>query len=127
MTPSTRTLTLTLAALAIAVSTVSGVLYGATDAAYAAPVDRGPALLHGHRMVAHTVPCPACKQYHLGALLPQGPGPYGGKEVTMMKARRQDATAAEAAVLAQKLSAILTAYRLGHIHIRHCDIACLRH
>jgi hypothetical protein len=48
-----------------------------------------------------------------------------GKDVTTTKARRQDATAVEAAVLAQKLSAILAPYRLGHIPIHHCDIVCL--
>jgi hypothetical protein len=53
MTLSTRTLTQTLAALAIAASTGSGVLYGAT-AAYAAHVDSGRALVHGHRTSAHT-------------------------------------------------------------------------
>jgi hypothetical protein len=54
MTLSRRTLTQTLAALAIAASTGSGVLSGAT-AAYAVSVDRGPALLHGHRARAHTL------------------------------------------------------------------------
>jgi hypothetical protein len=52
MTLSRRTLTQTLAALAIAASTGSGVLYGAT-AAYAAHVANGPALPHGHRTAAH--------------------------------------------------------------------------
>jgi hypothetical protein len=46
------------------------------------------------------------------------------KDVTTMKARRQDATAVEAAWLAQKLSAILSPYRFGHIPIRHCNISC---
>jgi hypothetical protein len=54
MTLSTRTLTQTLAALAIAAGTGSGVLYGAT-AAYAAHVDSGQALVHGHRTGAHTL------------------------------------------------------------------------
>jgi hypothetical protein len=54
MTLSTRTLMQTLAALAIAASTGSGVLYGAT-AAYAAHVDSGPALVHGHRTGAQTL------------------------------------------------------------------------
>ena len=53
MTLSTRTLTRTLAALAIAASTVSGVLYG-TTAPYAAHVDSGHALVHGYRTGAHT-------------------------------------------------------------------------
>jgi hypothetical protein len=54
MTLSRRTLTQTLAALAIAASTGSGVLSGAT-AAYAAPVDGGHALVHGHRTGAPTL------------------------------------------------------------------------
>ena len=54
MTLSTRTLTQTLAALAIAASTGSGVLYGAT-AANATQVDRGRALPHGHRTGAQTL------------------------------------------------------------------------
>jgi hypothetical protein len=54
MTLSTRTLTQTLAALAIAASIGSGALYGAT-AAYAAHVDNGQALVHGHRTAAHTL------------------------------------------------------------------------
>jgi hypothetical protein len=49
MTLSTRTL----AALAIATSTVSGVLYGAT-VAYATHIDSGHGLVHGHRTDAHT-------------------------------------------------------------------------
>ena len=51
---STRTLTQTLVALAIAAGTRSGVLHGAT-AAYAAHVDSGQALVHGHRTDAHTL------------------------------------------------------------------------
>jgi hypothetical protein len=124
MALSTRTLTQTLAALAIAASSVGGVLYGAT-AAYAVHVDNGTALLHGHRVVAHTVPCPTCRHYHLEVSVPQNPALHGGKDVTTIKARRQDATAVEAAVLAQKLSAILAPYRLSHILIHHCDIVCL--
>jgi hypothetical protein len=54
MTLSTRILTQTLAALAIGASIGSGVLYGAT-AAYAAHVDSGPALVHGHRTGVHTL------------------------------------------------------------------------
>jgi hypothetical protein len=54
MTLSRRTLTQTLAALAIAASTVSGVLYGAT-AAYATHVDSGHTVLHGHRTGAQTL------------------------------------------------------------------------
>jgi hypothetical protein len=50
MTLSTRTL----AALAIAASTVGGVLSGAT-AAYATHIDSGHALLHGHRTGARTL------------------------------------------------------------------------
>jgi hypothetical protein len=57
MTLSTRILMQTLAALAIVASTVGAVLYGVTDAAYAAHVDRGTALLRGHR-TART-PCAA--------------------------------------------------------------------
>ena len=123
MTLSTRTLTQTMAALAIAASTVSGALYGAT-AAHASSVDSGLARLHGHRMVAHTVRCPDCQQYHLDISFRQYPDLYRGKDVTTMKARRQDATAVEAAWLAQKLSAILAPYRRGHIPLRHCNILC---
>jgi hypothetical protein len=54
MTLSRRTLTQTLAALAIAASTGSGALYGAT-AASAAHVDGGQALVHGHRTGAQTL------------------------------------------------------------------------
>ena len=54
MTLSRRTLTQTLAALAIAASTGSGVLYGAT-VAYAAHVDSGQALVHGHHTGAQTL------------------------------------------------------------------------
>ena len=54
MTLSTRTLTQTLAALAIAASIGSGVLYDAT-AAYAAHVDNGPTLVQRHRTGAHTL------------------------------------------------------------------------
>jgi hypothetical protein len=124
MTLSTRTLTQTLAALAIAASTVSGVLYGAT-AAHATTVDnRGLARLHRQRMVAHTVRCLECQYYHLDVSFRQYPDLYGEKDVTTMKARRQDATAVEAAWLAQKLSAILAPYRVGHIPLRHCNIFC---
>jgi len=45
MTITTRKLT---RSLAIAASTGRGVLHGATDAAHAAHVDSGHALLHGH-------------------------------------------------------------------------------
>jgi hypothetical protein len=123
MTLSTRTLTQTLATLAIAASTVSSVLSGAT-AAYAANPDHRTALIHGHRMVAYTVRCPECQHYHLDVSIRQFPDLSGGKAVTTRKARRQDTTAVEAAWLAQKLSAILTAYRLGHIPLRHCNIFC---
>ena len=51
---STRTLTRTLAALAIAASIVSAVPQGAT-AAYAAHVDSGQALVHGHHTGAQTL------------------------------------------------------------------------
>ena len=54
MTLSRRTLAQTLAALAIGASIGSGVLYGAT-AAYAAHVDSGQALVHGHRTGAQTL------------------------------------------------------------------------
>jgi hypothetical protein len=54
MTLSTRTLTQTLATLAIAASTGSGVLSGAT-AVSAAHVDSGQALVHGHRTGAQTL------------------------------------------------------------------------
>jgi hypothetical protein len=123
MTLSRRTLTQTLAALAIAASTGSGVLSGAT-AAYAANADHRTALLQGHRMVAHTVRCPECLRYHLDVSIRQFPDLSGGKDVTTRKARRQDATAVEAAWLAQKLSAILTPYRLSHSPLRHCNIFC---
>ena len=125
MTLSTRTLTQTLAALVIAASTVSSVLYRGPDAAYAANADHGTALIHGHRMVAHTVHCPDCTRFHLDTSFRQFPDLSGGKDVTTRKARQQDATAVEAAWLAQKLSAILTPYRLRHIYIHHCDIVCL--
>jgi hypothetical protein len=48
MTITARQLMRTLAALAIAASTVSGALYGATGLAYAEH-----ALLHGHRAAVH--------------------------------------------------------------------------
>ena len=54
MTLSRRTLTQTLAALAIAASTGSGVLYGAA-AANAAHVDSGNGLLHRHHTAAQTL------------------------------------------------------------------------
>ena len=124
MTLSRRTLTQTLVALAIAASTASGVLYGAPDAAYAANADHETALIRSHRMVAQTVRCPDCTWYRLDVSIRQFPDLYGGKDVTTRKARRQDATAVEAAWLAQKLNAILTPYRLRHIPLRHCNIFC---
>jgi hypothetical protein len=124
MTLSRRTLTQTLVALAIAASIVSAVPQGAPDAAYAANADHETALIHSHRMVAHTVRCPDCSWYHLDVSIQQFSDLYAGKDVTTRKARRQDATAVEAAWLAQKLSAILTPYRLSHIPLRHCNIFC---
>ena len=79
---------------------------------------------HTQRQFLTRVHCPECGQYHLEKSFPHESALYGGKEVTTMKARRQDATAVEAAVLA-KLSALLAPYRLGHIPIHHCDIVCL--
>ena len=96
-------------------------------------------LLHGHRAGTHTslsdtqrqfptrVLCPTCGQYHLEVSLPQHPGQYGGKEVTTMEARLRDAAAIDAAVLAQKVSAILTIYRRGHLHKLRCGSGCLAH
>jgi hypothetical protein len=49
-----RKLTRTLATLAITASAVSGVLGGATEAAYATHLDAGRALLHGHRAAGHS-------------------------------------------------------------------------
>jgi hypothetical protein len=125
MTLSRRTLTQTLAAVAIAASIGSSVLCGAPDAAYAANADHGTALIHGHRMVAHNVRCPDCRQFHRDTSFRQSADLSGGKDVTTRKARRQDATAVDAAWLAQKLSAFLTPYRLRHIDIHHCDMVCL--
>jgi hypothetical protein len=67
MTLSTRTLV----ALAIAASATSGVLYGAPNAAYAAHVDGGRTLLHGHHAGAPRSPSHARPQVpaHLRCIL----------------------------------------------------------
>ena len=72
MTLTTRTLTQTLAALAIAASTGSGVPQGAT-AAYAAHVDSGRALVHGHRTSAHTRTGAHTSRSHIGWQFPAYP------------------------------------------------------
>jgi hypothetical protein len=125
MTITARTLTRTLATLAIATSTVSSVLYGATNAAYAAHVDSGHALLHGHRVAVHTSRsrtglqfrvhphCYTCAWRHPELSDTAQRGTSRGKQGSTMKARLQDAAAAEATVLAQQLTSVLASHRLG--------------
>ena len=76
----------TLATLAIAASTLSGILHGATDVAYACHVDCGSALLHSHRVVVYTsrshtrghfparVRCVLCEWRHPEVSSPGHPG-----------------------------------------------------
>ena len=134
MTITARTLTRTLATLAIAASTVSGVLYGATNATYAAHVDSGHALFHGHRVAVHTSRsrtrlqfpvhphCVTCAWLHPELSVTAQRGTSRGKQGSTMKARLQDAAAAEAAVLVQQLRTILTTHPLRLVP--HCGFGC---